>query len=255
MSEPDAEGIYQDSDSGYDRVTMTGAPHTSGAEWSRDDNDQHGLIHHVTEATGAAFKAVKRFLGGDSEPPEWLLRTWTFAGKKPQYEAYASDWFEEYPDLTERVKDATEQGLIDGVSKPLPTPEYPHPTPDVHWINVKPRTLEKLKAQTREKPGPKTNATQLTIQGREIDPRNRANLDLIVADIENVENLAHSYLHQFRSEPTKRQRRRLTCELQRVMTLRGQDLSRSLYGSICLRLGMPLPADFWHLPPEILGKE
>jgi hypothetical protein len=108
---------------------------------------------------------------------------------------------------------------------------------------------------SREEPKPPRQVhRQITIEGKQIDVRNRANFDLLNARIEDVENLSQSYLHQMRSQPTKRQRRRLTCELQRVMTLRGKDLSRPLYGSVCLRLGMPLPADFWHLPPEMLPK-
>jgi hypothetical protein len=36
------------------------------------------------------------------------------------------------------------------------------------------------------------------------------------------------------------------------MLLRGPQLRRDLFGSVCLPSGAPLPADFWHLPPEKL---
>jgi len=96
----------------------------------------------------------------------------------------------------------------------------------------------------------KAHVRQVTVEGgKRIDIRNRANFDLLQADIREVEAVAQSYLHQFRIEGvTKGQRRRLICELHRVMLLRGKELSRPLYGSICLRLGTPLPPDFWTLP-------
>jgi hypothetical protein len=88
---------------------------------------------------------------------------------------------------------------------------------------------------------------QITLaDGSKVDIRNRANFDLLIARIEEVEAVAQSYLHQYRVKGvTKGQRRRLICELHRAMLLRGKDLSRALYGSICLRVGAPLPPDFW----------
>jgi hypothetical protein len=60
--------------------------------------------------------------------------------------------------------------------------------------------------------------------------------------------VTESYLHQLRNRSTKSQRRACMCQLHRVMLLRGPQLRRDLFGSVCLRLGAPLPADFWHLP-------
>ena len=236
---PDEDGIVADSEQGYELVSIPTLPET---ETPRVEPPvtvyQNKRDVSLGEPTG--------------NPPEWLIRTWTYAGKRQDYVALSNDWNSEYPDLATRLQDAVKVGWIDGESKPLPTPENPNATPDTHWIRLKPRTLEILRTTTKEKPGPKTNTRQVTVEGKQIDLRNRANFDLLKAAIQDVENVAHSYLHQFAQDPTKRQRRRLTCELQRVMTLRGQELSRSLYGSICLRLGMPLPPDFWTLPPEML---
>jgi len=119
-----------------------------------------------------------------------------------------------------------------------------------HFIILTPTTWERLKEKLRERPSRKTNARQVTVEGKEFDLRNAVNFALIRGRIEDVENVAQSHLHQLRQHTTKRQRRRLLLELHRVMLLRGEELSRPLYGSMCLRLGMPLPADFWHLPPE-----
>jgi hypothetical protein len=58
-------------------------------------------------------------------------------------------------------------------------------------------------------------------------------------------------LHQIRNNPTKGQRRACMCQLHRVMLLRGPELRRDLFGSICLRLGSPLPEDFWTLPCKV----
>jgi hypothetical protein len=181
--------------------------------------------------------------------PEWLVRAWRHHGKTTQFDLDMQEWLEEYPDLSKLIE-ASNGVLLDAWPVPGIILEDGK-TPAVYTIQLKPRTLEFLQA-SREKPGPKTHDRQITIQGKQIDLRNRANFDLLNAHIEDTENVSQSYLHQFRSEPTKRQRRRLTCELHRVMVLRGREFSRPLYGSICLRLGIPLPEDFWCLPPEML---
>jgi hypothetical protein len=176
--------------------------------------------------------------------PEWLARTWRHHGKTTQFDLDMQQWLEEYPDLSKLIE-ASNGSLLDA----WPVPDGK--TPAVYTIQLKPRTSELLQA-SREKPGPKTHTRQVTVEGKEFDIRNGVNFALVHARIQDVENVAHSYLHQFRSEPTKRQRRRLLLELHRVMLLRGKELSRPLYDSISLRLGMPLPEDFWCLPPEML---
>jgi hypothetical protein len=188
-------------------------------------------------------------LSETTRPAEWLWKTWTHYSRKGTFDIDMAQWIAVYPNLLELM------GSSDGSFEALPNPGMTLEdgvTPALVTITVAPQTLEQLRAAPRERPGPKTNRTQLTIDGREIDLRNVVNASLVSARVEDVENVAHSYLHQFRSSPTKRQRRRLTCELQRVLTLRGKDVSHPLYGSICLRLGMPLPEDFWSLPGEML---
>ncbi len=183
--------------------------------------------------------------------PEYLARSWQHHGKARSYDLEVEQWLGEYPNLLDLI-DADDGSLFD--ARPNSgTMLDDGKTPALITIALKPRTLERLKAATRERPGPRSNNRQLTIEGKEIDLRNRANFDLVNADIRNVENLARSYMHQFRTRPTKRQRRRLICELDRLMLLRGQELSRPLYDSICLRLGMEVPPDFWHLPSEMLS--
>jgi hypothetical protein len=61
-------------------------------------------------------------------------------------------------------------------------------------------------------------------------------------------------LSQIRNTRNMRVRHRLKAELHDIILLRGKDLPRDVYGSICLRLGMPLPPDFWHISPERLPK-
>ena len=181
--------------------------------------------------------------------PEWLARAWRHHGKTSQFDMDMQRWLEEYPDLSNLIE-ASNGSLLDAWAAPGIILEDGK-TPAVYTIQLKPRTSELLQA-SREKPGPKTHTRQVTVQGKEFDTRNGVNFALVHARIQDVENVAHSYLHQFRSDPTKRQRRRLLLELHRVMLLRGKELSRPLYGSISLRLGMPLPEDFWCLPPEML---
>ena len=183
--------------------------------------------------------------------PEWLARAWQHYGKARSFDLDMEYWLSEYPNLLDLI-DASNGSLFKALSVPG-TMLDDGKTPALTTIGLMPRTLEQLKAATREKPGPKTHERQITLAtGEKVDLRNRANFDLVEADPRDVDNVARSYLHQFRTRPTKRQRRRLIIELHRVMLLKGQQLSRSLYGSICLRLGMELPPYFWHLPREML---
>jgi len=184
--------------------------------------------------------------------PEWLRKAWKHYSRAGTFDVDMAQWLRDYPNLREvmdKPSEYFEALAIPGTTLPDGV------TPALVTVRIEPKILEALKAEPREKPGPKSNNRQLTIEDKAIDLRNRANFDLLDARIEDVENVAQSYLHQFRIEGvTKGQRRRLICELHRVMLLRGKELSRPLYESICLRLGMPLPADFWTLPAEMLPR-
>ena len=116
--------------------------------------------------------------------------------------------------------------------------------PQILDVRLKPNVFRDLKEAAPRR--------QVTIDGKSVDVRNRANFDLLNADIKDVEKVAESYLSQFKNRPTKRVRRRLTCELQRLLLLKGPLLNRELYGSICLWTGAKLPPDFFRkLPKEL----
>lgn len=186
----------------------------------------------------------------------WLKETWQHYNKAGTFDVDLAQWIAAYPNIFQDMQ--APDGSFEAMWDPTCMTTLPdQKTPALVRIALTPETLKDFRAEPREKqkPGPKTNATQITVDGKETDLRNRANFDLLNGRIEDVENVAESYLHQFRIEGvTKGQRRRLICELHRVMLLRGKELSRPLYGSICLRLGMPLPPDFWHLPAGMLPK-
>jgi len=180
-------------------------------------------------------------------PPEWLQRAYQHYGRARKFDLDMQYWIQEYPNLLDLIHVANGP-LLEALPIPGTTLEDGK-TPALVTVSLMPRTLELLRA-SRQKPGPKSNRTFVTIEGREIDLRNRCNFDLFHAHIEDVENVAESYLHQLRNETTKGQRRACMCQLHRVLLLKGPELRRDLLGSILLRLGMSLPPDFWHLPSE-----
>jgi hypothetical protein len=193
--------------------------------------------------TGLLDPAIKDHLSG--RPPEWLVRTWVFAGKKQTYEAYSWDWDDEYPDLAERVQEAVKQGLIDGESKPLPTPDAPEATPDTHWIKLKPRTLELLKAAIREKPGAKTHGRQLTQTLEDgtklvIDTRNLVNA--VLATPERAARACIYWVDVFRDPESPAMKTRVRLNLERADALWGGRLEEEnpgLYLRIMQALGHP----------------
>jgi hypothetical protein len=106
--------------------------------------------------------------------------------------------------------------------------------PKVVRVRLRPHGLQQLRElQEKQKPGPKTNRTQITINGKEIDLRNRAWFDIVSAQIKDLEFVVANLLIQLTEEPTKRVQRACTCMLQRILLLRGRDLNRELYGAVC----------------------
>jgi len=159
-----------------------------------------------------------------------------------RFELHTPEWIHDYPDIEQLIAYASEQGLVDAVpSSGIGQDEAGH------WylwtITLRPKLVKILKGQA---PG-KDVRRQVTIDGKEVDLRNRANFDLVNARIEDVEAVTQSYLHQLRNSPIRGQRRACMCQLHRVMLLRGPELHRDLFSSICLRLGSELPEDFWSL--------
>jgi hypothetical protein len=178
--------------------------------------------------------------------PEWLVRTWAISGKKLTYDVYLDDWASEYPDLTDQVKVAVDAGIIDAEIRPGSC---------LIILNRNPRTHELLRGASRERPGPKTHATQITTSdGTKYNTRSDYVRMILDADPDILTGTVEGDLSQIRNDRNKRVRRRLKAELHDIMLLRGKDLPRDVYGSVCLRLGMPLPADFWRISPERLPK-
>lgn len=119
-------------------------------------------------------------------------------------------------------------------------------------------SLEEM-PQPPTRPGVKTCGRQFTATQEDgtrvkYDTRIGRVFNILHADSEVLADVAYGDLNQFRNTQNKRVRRRLKAELRGMMLLRGRDLPRDLYGSVCLRLGMPLPPDFWHISPERLPK-
>jgi len=188
-----------------------------------------------------SFVFSVQLVGPAQEDLEWLRPLWILCGQKKQFEVRSKDltFPGGYKALLEKLKDANKRGVLDY------WPAFEGAS-DSYVIRLAPGTVAALEETV--KPAPRTPCRQITVQSREIDLRNRANFDLVVARIEDVEDVAESYLTQLRSKPTKKQRRACTCQLQRILLLRGAELSRWLYGSISLRIGSPLPSDFWTAP-------
>jgi len=182
----------------------------------------------------------------DISVPEWLVRTWTISGKKLTYDVYLNDWASEYPDLPAQVRAAADAGIIDAEITPQTC---------IIILNRNPRTVELLRVARRERPGPKTHATQITgSDGTKYNTRSDYVRMILDADPNILTGTVEGDLSQIRNTRNKRVRRRMVSELHDIMLLRGKDLPRDVYGSVCLRLGMPLPADFWHISPERLPK-
>ena len=117
-----------------------------------------------------------------------------------------------------------------------------------------PKFVEVFLEENQQKPGPKTNATQITVNGRTRYMSDRARM-ILDAQPELLAETAYEDLNRMRNTRNKKLGRHLVAELHDIMLLRGKDLPKPLYGSLCLRLGTRLPEDFWHLPPEMLPKQ
>ena len=201
-----------------------------------------------TEVFMGLGPAPIQFKRPSAEEIKWLCPVWLACGGKEEFDVFPSDWTGEggYQALVQHLQDAEKRELL--VVSPI---DQVQPNEGVH-VMLFPGTARTLEEETEARKR-RSVSRQVTVGGKGVDLRNRANFDLFGADMEDVENVTHSYLHQLRSDPTKGQRRRLICELHRVMLLRGRELSRRLYGSLCLRLGMPLPPDFWKLSRTEVG--
>jgi hypothetical protein len=235
---PDEDGIVADSEQGYELVSIPTLPDTENAR----------LEPPVTVYQNKQDTSLGEPSGN---PPEWLIRTWEYYGRKQSYDIQAWTWEGEYPNLWQLVQDAAKQGIIQVTSGSV-SATVPGSTPNNHFVILQPVTWERLKQAVRQRPGPKTHQTQITVDGktRYMSDRVRMILD---ADIPALVDTIEGDLDQIRNTRNMRVRRRLKAELHDVILLRRKDVPRDVYGSVCLRLGMPLPSDFWHIPPERLG--
>lgn len=98
------------------------------------------------------------------------------------------------------------------------------------------------------KPKQVPRVRQLTVEGREYDLRNMVNYELMVARTEDVEAVAKSYLFNMNHERNKKVFRACQRELQRVLLLRGKDLSMVLLDDIKLKLAGYLTEVWADLP-------
>jgi hypothetical protein len=177
-------------------------------------------------------------------PPEWLVRTWAMSGKKLTYDVYFNDWAAEYADLTGQIRAAVEAGIIDAEIQPHSC---------VIILNRNPRTVELLRVASRERPGPRTHGTQITTpDGTKYNTRSDYVRMILDADINILTDTVQGDLSQIRNSQNKKVRRRMKSELHDIILLRGNELPRDVYGSTCLRLGMPLLPEFWQISPERL---
>ena len=174
----------------------------------------------------------------------WLTPIWEFYGKQKDFEMICGDWPDNYLELV-RLLQTADQNIVKGwPSAESGTDQAGHPNA---WsVRIRPLGVKMLQERPRQV------HRQVTVDGVKFDVRSRVNFELLNADIEQVHVVAESYLTQLRNKPNLRTRKRLKCELHRVMMLRGPELRRDLYGSICLRIGADLPPDFWHIPQELL---
>jgi len=258
----DKDGIYEDSDAGTEQATITTTDEEPKSEDVRigelDPNTKGGA-----EVLSTTQSSTRIFF---SRPPsdgslEWLRRVWLACGgvkRKDEFDVFADDWKGElgYPALLKLLKGAEAKGYLAAI----PSSTQPDIVTHVKLFPGCLRTLEEMTEQkqaSRQKPGPKTSTRQVTAiqeDGARIkyDTRIGRVFNILHADSEVLADVAYGDLNQFRNTQNKRVRRRLKAEVRDMMMLRGKDLPRDLYGSVCLRLGMPLPSDFWHISPERL---
>jgi hypothetical protein len=180
-----------------------------------------------------------------------LSRLWKFYGHKNQFDVLRKDWqeFDEYVKILRLADPGTMLDVL--LNNDFGTNEAGEPnavTVRLKEIGVR-RLLERK--QLQEQPRQVHRQATIKIGDSKIDLRNRANYDLVTADITMVAAVAESYLTQLRNRPDIRTRKRLKCELLRVMMLRGKELQRELYGTVCLWTGSRLPRDFWHMGPDL----
>jgi hypothetical protein len=201
-----------------------------------------------------------------SVPPEMLIKDWeTFTERYPILAAAAQanrfqhdqvvpfiDDGQEYPLglVGPEIEHAKEAGLI---KCDIHTTDSGAGTPEIRTYHVLALSkfvnlIRDLKAIVRQRPGPKSHATQITtLEGVKYNTRSDYVRMILDADLKVLADTVEGDLSQIRSAKNKRVRRRMLSELHDVVALRGKDLPRDQYGSLALRLGMPLPPDFWHL--------
>jgi hypothetical protein len=259
---PDKDGIYQDDDSGYEQATIT-----TGND--KDESEPFEVVDATTSTDGelavsTTKTTTKIFFNRPTSDGslEWLHSVWLACGGgkgKDEFEVFADDWKGElgYPALVKLLKGAEEKGYLAAIPDMIQPDIVTHVKLFPGCLRTLEEITERLKQASRDKPGPKTNARQITTTQEDgtrvkYDTRIGRVFNILHADSEVLADVAYGDLNQFRNTQNKRVRRRLKAELRDMMMLRGKDLPRDLYGSVCLRLGMPLPSDFWHISPERL---
>jgi hypothetical protein len=163
-----------------------------------------------------------------SDLPAWLVRVWTHHGKGREIIVDMGLWLPEYPDLLRLIE------AYSGVDA------YPHRdcllpdgiTPAACEITIKPRTLEALRALPTGKPGPKTNRTQVTVDGKAYDTRNERVFIALHATPEALNETLPLLIIQFEGETELRVRRAISAKLWTILTLRHNDINPDLRSKI-----------------------
>jgi len=117
-------------------------------------------------------------------------------------------------------------------AKYLKTDAYPHE--NQYEIEFLAKAVEL--AKEADKKVQEISPRQMTINGQKLDTRTRAIFELLSARPDDLETVARSYLWNMRSSNVKRVIRASQRELQRLVLLRGRDLSADLMGVVRLRL-------------------
>jgi hypothetical protein len=142
---PDEEGIYDDAHNGYETARVTIAPAKTDNEESmslEEFEKNHPIL--MAEARAKHFRYGEAYLIND-------------------YKIFASGT------LRPEVQRADENGLITYTMTQISDPKQPTLTMDQFVVSPTAKLLnliEDFKISQKEKPGPKTNARQITTRAR-----------------------------------------------------------------------------------------
>jgi len=166
---------------------------------------------------------------------------------KFEFMIQSAEWIHDHPDIERLLSSASEQGLIDA----FPRRDLGQNEREewYYWdITLRPKLIKVLKAEPREKPGPKTHATQTSLNGKAYDTRNERVFVALHATTEALNETLPLLIIQFEGETELRVRRAISAKLWTILTLRHDDINPDLRSKIG-----QLYAEAWH--PEQAAQE